>query len=137
MGNQINKELIKLLAVGLISLAGSGVISPVTAQENSDSQLHHSQTASDTLPLYGVGFLSILSLSGLAVWLRKNHSFKSGLSSPTSPSVPKNTNTQAKNSQLDGSTAQFVSISSQAQSIQINSLADSRIQQQYFYLDKY
>ena len=73
----------------------------------------------------------------LKLCLRKNHSFKSGLSSPTSPSVPKNTNNQAKNSQLDGSTAQFVSISSQAQSIQINSLGDSRIQQQYFYLDKY
>ena len=108
----MNKELIKLLAVGLISLAGSGVISPVTAQENSDSQLHHSQTAPYTLPLYGVGFLSILSLSGLALWLRKNHSFKSKLSSPTSPDAPQNTHNRPKNSKLDGPNSQVFSVSS-------------------------
>ena len=133
----MNKKLIRLLAVGLISLASCGVIFLSTSQDNSNSQSHHSQTADHTFPLQEVEFLSILSLSGLALYLSNNHSFKSGLSSLLFPSTAKNTNNLSKKSQLNVTTSQLVSLSPRGKLAQINPQINSPIQQQYFYLDKY
>ena len=133
----MNKNLIKLLAVGLISLASSGVIFLRTSPDNSNSQSHHSPTAKHTFPVQEVEFVSILFLLGLSLSLRKNQSFKSGLSSLLFPSTAKNTNNLSKKSQLNATTSPLVPLSPVGKLARINSPRNSPIQQQYFYLDKY